>query len=241
MTKKSFKKTAILSILFFLPVMFLLFLYPSKHNYNALDIIAENVTEVSSFISEEGEKLSLEGNITVLGFFGADPMENATVASNLKELVYDKFKGFKRFQILILVSQGSEAQVKLLKKELLKYDELKYWHFAYGHEQDISKVFNSLTSNAFLNVSFSTDHIFIIDKERNQRGRIDDRTDREIEKATQVYGMPSYNCIKVADIKNKMSEDMRILFTEYRQKRKGNFDSTSRRADDININDEPKN
>ena len=30
-----------------------------------------------------------------------------------------------------------------------------------------------------------------------------------------------------------MSEDMRILFTEYRQKRKGNFNSTSRRANDL--------
>ena len=37
----------------------------------------------------------------------------------------------------------------------------------------------------------------------------------------------------IADIKNKMSEDMRILFTEYRQKRKGNFDSNSRRASDL--------
>ena len=234
MTKKSFKKTSILAILFLLPVMFLLFLYPSKHNYNALDIVAENVTEVTSFLTEEGEKVSLEGNITVLGFFGSDPMEKATVASNLKELVYDKFKGFKRFQILILVPEESESQVKLLKKELLKYDELKYWHFAYGHEQDINKVFNSLRSNAILNASFGSDHVFIIDKERNQRGRIDDRTDREMEKDAEVYGMPSYNCIKVADIKNKMSEDMRILFTEYRQKRKGNFDSTTRRADDLN-------
>ena len=30
-----------------------------------------------------------------------------------------------------------------------------------------------------------------------------------------------------------MNDDMRILFTEYRQKRKGNFDSTTRRADDL--------
>ena len=220
--------------------MFLLFLYPSKHNYNALDIVAKNVTEVSSFIPEEGKKVSLESNITVLGFFGANPMEKATVASNLKELVYDKFKGFKRFQILILVPDGVEAEVLLLKKELLKYDELKYWHFAYGHEQDINKVFNSLRSNTILNASFGADHVFIIDKERNQRGRIDDRTDREIEKDAEIYGMPSYDCIKVADIKNKMSEDMRILFTEYRQKRKGNFDSTTRRADDIKNSDEQK-
>jgi len=42
----------------------------------------------------------------------------------------------------------------------------------------------------------------------------------------------------VAEIKNKMSEDMRILFTEYRQKRKGDFDSTTRRANDLKEQDE---
>jgi len=47
----------------------------------------------------------------------------------------------------------------------------------------------------------------------------------------------SYDCIEVSEIKNKMSEDMRILFTEYRQKRKGNFDSSSRRAGDIKTDD----
>ena len=48
-----------------------------------------------------------------------------------------------------------------------------------------------------------------------------------------IYDMPSYNVLEVAELKNKMSEDMRILFTEYRQKRKGNFNSTTRRAEDL--------
>lgn len=30
-----------------------------------------------------------------------------------------------------------------------------------------------------------------------------------------------------------MSDDLRILFTEYRQKRKGEFNSDTRRADDL--------
>ena len=238
MNKKSIKKTLILSILFFLPVIFLLFLYPSKHNYNALDVVKENVVEVSSFVTEDGDTILLDNNLTVLGFFGLQPMEKATVALNLKELIYDKFKGFKRFQILILVPDGVEAQVKLLKKELLKYDELKYWHFTYGHKQDIHKVFNSLKSKEVLDANFGTDHVFIVDMDGNQRGRLDDRTDRQIEKGAVVYGMSSYDCIEVAEIKNKMSEDIRILFTEYRQKRKGNFDSSSRRANDIKIDEQ---
>ncbi|NOY46749.1 MAG: hypothetical protein GXO84_00755 [Chlorobi bacterium] len=241
MNFKSIRKTAILVILFFLPVVFLLFLYPSKHNYNTLEIIKGDILETSAFTTEDGETIGLENNLTVLGFFGSNPMDKATAALNLKELIYDKFKGFKRFQILILVPNGSEAQVKLLKQELLKYDVLKYWHFAYGDQQEIVNVFNSLKTREGLDKNFGTDHVFIIDKERNQRGRLDDRTEREIEKEKPVYGLSSYDCIEVSEIKNKMSEDMRILFTEYRQKRKGTFDSSTRRAEDLKPQDDEQN
>jgi len=240
MATKSIKKTSILAILFFLPVLFLLFLYPSKHNYNTLEVIAENILKVSAFADEDGEAVFLENNLTVLGFFGSQAMDKSTVASNLKELIYDKFKGFKRFQILIVVPQGSESQIKLLKKELLKYDELKYWKFAYGHEQDIIKLFESLKANTNLDKNLAADHVFIIDKDLKQRGRLDDRTERQVEKGEAIYELSSYNCIKVAIIKNKMSEDMRILFTEYRQKRKGDFNSSSRRAEDLKTDEKPK-
>ena len=238
MQKKSLKKTIILSVLFFLPVLFLLFLYPSKHNYNPLDVVEENILNVTDFKDEDGNNIDLTDNITVLGFFGSNTMNQSTAASNLKELIYDKFKGFKRFQVLILVPQGSQEQVSELRKELLKYDELKYWHFGYSHPQDILNVFNSLKSTVSLNENNATSHVFIVDQDLNQRGRIDDRTDTEIEVNKAVYSMNSYNCIKVAQLKNKISEDIRILFTEYRQKRKGNFDSSSRRADDIKTNEE---
>ena len=241
MNKKNIKKVSILGILFFLPVIFLLFLYPSTHNYNALDSVKKYIRDTSAFATEDGETILLEKNITVLGFFGLEPMEKATVALNLKELIYDKFKGFKRFQILILLPNGVEEQVKLLKLELLKYDELKYWHFIYGDQQDIIKVFNSLKTREILNTDFATNHVFIVDKERNQRGRFDDRTEREIEKGAALYEMSSYDCIEVAVLKNKMSEDIRILFTEYRQKRKGTFNSASRRDDALKAQDDEKN
>jgi hypothetical protein len=84
-----------------------------------------------------------------------------------------------------------------------------------------------------LNDDLGSNHVYIIDKELMQRGRLDDRSKQEKSKASPSYPLYSYDCIEVADIKNKMSEDMRILFTEYRQKRKGNFDSNSRRASDL--------
>ena len=105
MTK--FKKPFVLAVLFFLPVLFLLFLYPSKHNYKTLDVIKKNIPELSNFATKNEEPLQLENHLTVLGFLGKTPMEDAILALNLKELVYDKFRGFKRFQIVILVMKSS--------------------------------------------------------------------------------------------------------------------------------------
>jgi len=228
---KSIKKNSILGILFLLPVLFLLFLYPSKHNYSSLDIVKENVLDITDF--ESNPKRQLEGNLTVLGFLGKKPMSNALMALNLKELIYDKFRGFKRFQVLILVTEDTQEEVRLLKKEIYQHDELKYWHFVYANENQIKKVYNSLSSKQSLNINLSSNNVFIIDKDLNQRGRKDDRTDKEKEKNASVYGLDSYNCIQIAELKHKMGDDMRILFTEYRQKRKGKFDSTKRRADDL--------
>ncbi|MBN4070088.1 hypothetical protein JYT76_00220 [Olleya sp. AH-315-F22] len=231
------KKVSILGILFFLPVLFLLFLYPSTHNYNTLDVVKENVLEISRHNQESATTIQLEGNITVLAFLGKQPLSKSTAALNLKELIYDKFKGFKRFQVLMLVSENTQEEVKLLKRELYQHDELKYWHFIYAEENQIKNIYNSLSSKQDLDINLATDYVFIIDKDRNQRGRIDDRTESEIEKNAPIYGLNSYDCIEVSEIKHKMSEDVRILFTEYRQKRKGNFDSTTRRADDLKTQD----
>ncbi|MCB0446214.1 MAG: hypothetical protein KDD03_01625 [Gelidibacter sp.] len=233
MNKTKVKRYLVLGILFFLPVTFLLMLLPAKHNYNPLEIINQNVSELKGFSSDTDENVSLKNHITVLAFLGNQPMSNAIAASNLKELVYDKFKGFKRFQIVVVVPKGTEKEVELLKKEINSYEDLKFWHFIFGDENNIQAVYSSLESESPLKEDLSTNQVFIIDNELNQRGRTDDRSDNELAMKSPVYGLNSYNCIEVAEIKNKMSEDMRVLFTEYREKRKGNFDSSTRRANDL--------
>ncbi|GAA4960107.1 hypothetical protein [Algibacter aquimarinus] len=233
MDYKKVSRYVVLGILFFLPVTFLLFLYPATHNYDPLDVVNESVLDLNAFNSNSEEKIILEDHITVVGFFGNDSIKNNTVALNLKELVYDKFKGFKKFQVVILMPKGSEEQAKALKNEISSYEDLRFWHFIFGEPQDIKKVFFSLKTKTELNNDLSSNNVFIIDKDLNQRGRLDDRTDKELEKKKPIYGLHSYDCIEVAEIKNKMSDDLRILFTEYRQKRKGEFNSDTRRASDL--------
>jgi len=229
----SLKKPFVLSVLFFLPVLFLLFLYPSKHNYKTLDVIKKEIPEISNFVTKNGDSIQLENHLTVLGFLGKTPMEDAILALNLKELVYDKFRGFKRCQIVILVPESAREEVELLHKELNQYEFLEYWQFGFGSDEDILAAYQSLKISTVLDSNLKTSDVFIIDKERHQRGRLDDRDKDQIKNKVPLYGMSSYDCLEVSILKNKMSEDMRILFTEYRQKRKGNFNSTSRRADDL--------
>ncbi|WP_299776954.1 hypothetical protein [uncultured Formosa sp.] len=238
MNAKLIKRYAVLVILFFLPVTFLLFLYPAKHNYNTLDVLSSRVTDIDGFTSDTDDAILLNNHLTVVSFFGTNPLEKLTAASNLKELIYDKFKGFKTFQIVILLPTGTQADAKQLKEELMKYDELKYWHFVFGPPNAIKAIHNSLNVPDSLDATLATDNVYIVDKELNVRGRLDDRSDNELAKKAAVHSKWSYDAIKVADLKNKMSEDVRILFTEYRQKRKGNFDSTSRRANDLKGKDE---
>lgn len=233
------KRFIVLGILFFLPVAFLLMLYPAKHNYEPLNIVNEKVSDIENFTAENSDSLRLKGQITVLGFLGKSPLEKSIAALNLKELVYDKFKGFKKFQIIIVVPEGTEEQVKELKKEINTYEDLKFWHYAFGTEGEIRMLYNTLKSKQSLAEDLSIPNVFIIDKDLSQRGRLDGRTEREVEDNKPAFSVYSYNTIEVAEIKNMMSDDVRILFTEYRQKRQGKFDdSNTRREKELKQNHE---
>jgi hypothetical protein len=227
------KRNIVLGILFFLPVAFLLMLYPAKHNYIPLDVINENVIELSKFSSDGASPVQFFDHITVLAFVGSNPIKNVTAISNLKELVYDKFKGFKKFQIVVVAENDAKPEIERIKREIATYEELRFWHYLYGSASEIEMLYSSLKVEGPLDDQLGTHDVFIIDKDLNQRGRLDARTEKQIKENKPLTALSGYNCIEVSVLKNIISEDIRILFTEYRQKRKGKFDSTSRRADDI--------
>ncbi len=225
------KRNLILSILFFLPVAFIIIMLLSKENYTPLDIVKEHIAELPI----NKDSIQLKNHITVLSFLGKQPMANSVAALNLKELIYDRCRGFKTFQIVTLLPHSAKNEAQQLFKKIQSYEDLRFWHFVYTEESEINKVYNSLKSNVNLDKHLGCNSVFIIDKDLNQRGRIDDRTKNEIKTNKPIYGLYNYDCIKVAELKNKMSaEDMRVLFTEYRDKRVGKFEgSKTRRAKDL--------
>src|SRR5690606_20581864 len=131
MDYKKVGRYVVLGVLFFLPVTFLLFLYPATHNYTPLDVVNTSVLDIDAVSSKTNESIVFKDHITVLGFFGEQPMQKLITGSNLKELVYDKFKGFKRFQIVIVMPKGTESKVETLKKEIASYEDIRFWHFVF--------------------------------------------------------------------------------------------------------------
>lgn len=203
-----------------------------------MDIVNQNISDLDLFTSQSKETIKLKGNITVLGFLGTNPLDHEVAVSNIKELVYDKFKGFKRFQIVFVLPNGAQDDAEKLQNKINSYEDVKFWYYVFGQPNDIQNLYSKLKSNISMSSDLSTEDIFIIDQDLHQRGRLDDRDKRELKSNKPIYPLYSYNCIDIRSIKNKMSDDLRVLFTEYRQKRKGDFDSSKRRNNDLNNKNE---
>ena len=218
-----------------------------KNNYNALDVVNFTYNKVDKTIQnipvqelpKNDKNIKLKNHITVLSFLGKHPLQNSVAALNLKEIIYDRSKGFKTFQVVVLVTNDAKEEAESLFKKIKTYEDMRFWHFVSISESEIISLFSSLKTNTTLDDNLSTNAVFLIDKDLAQRGRIDDRTEEEIENNKAIYSLYEYDCIDVGILKNKLAaEDIRILFTEYRQKRKGRFENTnSRRNQELKNNE----
>ena len=209
------KKHLVLTALFILPIVIYLFLASGVHNFSHLPVIGNNVSEVNGFTSLHGKPVSMNKKITVLGFLGDDLSERKINAYNLHEEIYKGNYYFeKNFQMLMLLPKGTEAQVKEVIEELKRYTKIDRWEFAFGTPAQIKAVFKSLKSPHQLDTHIGSDYVFIIDKELNLRGRVED----------EDFGkMYAYNATSIAELHNKMEDDIKVLLAEYNLALKKNY------------------
>ncbi|MEX0312742.1 MAG: hypothetical protein AB3N18_01090 [Allomuricauda sp.] len=197
------KKTFVLVVLFILPLVAYLFFASGVNNFGKLPILTKNISDLSDF---EGN-VDLEDKITILGFLGNGIENRRGNAFNLNQKIYKRFGKFNDFQIVILVPEGNEDKAAALKKELGELSEVKKWNFAFGTNQEIVSFFESMKTGIQLDEDMGTPYVFIIDKELNLRGRNDD------EDEGVKYG---FNTTSVAELNNKMEDDVKIILAEYR-------------------------
>jgi hypothetical protein len=201
------KKFLVLGILFILPITVYIFFASGKDNFAKLPVLTESVLELDGFKTLEGNSVALNNQITVLGFFGNNVLDKRANAFNLAHKIYKKNHGFKDFQMVILLPEGSEENAQELKTSIGTIADTENWKFAFGSSEAIKNIFNSLHSNYSLDANLATSYVFIIDKNGNLRGRDDD------EDEGVLYG---FNSSDIAEINNKMSDDIKVLLAEYR-------------------------
>ena len=201
------KKYLVLGILFLLPITAYIFFASGINNFASLPVLTEGVSELDAFKTLEGKPVQLKDKITILGFFGEDLEVHRAYAYNLAHKIYKKNHEFSDFQFVILLPEGTEGQAKMIDTKLQQIADTSAWLFAFGTPEAINEVFNSLESNFSLDEKLSTPYVFLIDKERNLRGRDDD--DEGL-----IYGFDSST---IAEINNKMSDDVKVLLAEYRR------------------------
>ncbi len=214
------KKKFILGILFILPIVLYLFFSSGENYFARLPVLTENVKDLEDLTSLDGDIVRLHQHITILGFMGRDVTEDEILAFNLNEKIYKRFFEFEDFQTVMLMPEGLEADARKLRKELsgATATDMKNWKFVFGTEEVIQAVFKSLKTPWHLNEQMGSPYIFIVDKNRHLRGRDD-------EKEEKLFG---YNALSVAEIHNKMVDDVKVILAEYRMARKEN-NSESRR------------
>lgn len=204
----AFKKYFVLVILFVFPIVIYLFFASGKNNFALLPILTEEVNEINEWETLLGEVVNFKNNISVLGFWGSEISVKRGDALNLNQKIYKRFYQFEDFQFVMILQKGEQEKVIDLKEALREGagTDLVKWKFVFGTSEQIQSLFNSLKSPLELSAGLSSPYVFIIDKDRNLRGRDDYQG--------MLYG---FNSQSVADINNKMIDDVKVILAEYRR------------------------
>lgn len=207
--KKNFNKYFVLSILFFFPIVVYLFFASGVNNFAKLPILTIGISDVEDLPSLTGSKIELKNKITVLGFWGSDVTNKKVDGFNLNQKIYKRFYEFKDFQFVFVIDSSETKNINDFKKELAVGlgSDLSNWRFLIANKKQTSNLFRTLKTDLSLSDSMAISTVFIIDKLKNLRGRDDD------EDIGTLFG---YNSSSVAEINNKMVDDVKVILAEYR-------------------------
>lgn len=201
------KKFLILGILFALPITAYLFFALGENNFSKLPVLTKNVKSIDSFSTPSSSAISFDNKISVVAFFGRDLDKIKGNTFNLDKKILEKYYQFNDFQFVIILPEGTENQVAGFVEEFKNISNSQVWKFVFASAQQIEEVFKSLNSPYKLSENSYSPFVFIVDKDANLRGRKIDKNEKE------VYGYDSRN---VAELNNKMNDDLKIVLAEYR-------------------------
>ena len=209
------KKNIVLFVLFVLPIVAYLFFASGVNSFTTLPVITPKVADFGNWNSLNGKKISLDKKITVLGFAGTNILENRGNYFNLNEKIYKRYNGFEDLQFVVLCPTGTEKEAQKIVDALSPFTDVKNWNFVFASKEEIQKFYDGLHLKEKLNENLGTSHVYIIDKERNLRGR------KDKEEYTE-----GYDTFHPSELSNEMLDDFKIILYEYRAALKKNHNAT---------------
>jgi hypothetical protein len=211
------KKNIVLFVLFVLPIVAYLFFASGINSFTKLPVITPKVADLGKWESLNGEKVSLNNKITILGFSGTEILKNRGNYFNLNEKIYQRYHDFKDLQFVVISPLGTEKEVKLVLGSLGAFTDVSQWHFVFATPSAIKSYYKQLNLKSSLGSDLGTPNVYILDKERNLRGRK--------EKAAYKEG---YSTFYPAELSNEMLDDFKIILYEYRAALKKNRNATKK-------------
>lgn len=209
------KKNIVLFVLFVLPIVAYLFFASGVNSFTTLPVITPKVADFGNWNSLNGKKISLDKKITVLGFAGTNILENRGNYFNLNEKIYKRYNGFEDLQFVMLCPIGTEKEAQKIVDALSPFTDVKNWNFVFASKEEIQKFYDGLHLKEKLNENLGTSNVYIVDKERNLRGRKDQKEYKE-----------GYDTFHPSELSNEMLDDFKIILYEYRAALKKNHNAT---------------
>jgi len=207
----------VLLTLFALPIIAYLFFLNGEHHFKTLPVVTNDLKELNDFEIISGSATQLKDSVTLVTFLGNQPYDRLGYVSNLNEKIYKKFHQFDNFQMISIVCQNGTGDVQEIIDQMKETTDLKDWHFLTASDQQIKDFFSSFKTNFALNKDLSSNLVYIVDKDLNLRGRLEDEKTAD----GVVYG---YDTETAAGLNQRMVDDMRVFLAEYRFAFKKNRD-----------------
>lgn len=209
------KKNTVLFVLFILPIVAYLFFASGINSFTKLPTVTPKIPELGQWHALNGEKVALTNKITVLGFSGTEVLKNRGNYFNLNEKIYQRYHGFTDLQFVVICPIGTEADVKKVIDALAAFTDVSGWHFVFAKPTEILEFYDKLKLKGDLNPDLGTANVYIVDKERNLRGRKDPKEYKE-----------GYSTFYPSELSNEMLDDFKVILYEYRAALKKNHNAT---------------
>jgi hypothetical protein len=212
------KKNIVLFVLFILPIVAYLFFASGINSFTKLPTLTSKIPDFGrNWKDLNGGNISLNNKITVLGFSGTDLLKNRGNYYNLNNKIYERYHEFKDLQFVVVCPLGTENDAKKVLEAIAVATDTKEWHFIFAPKEEIKNYFLQLKLNKDkLNSDFGTPNVYLVDKDRNLRGR------KVKEKKEYKEG---YDTFHPSELGNEMLDDFKIILYEYRAALKKNHNA----------------